>query len=392
MAHFHKHPSGERLSQRTLEVEGTSLTIGLYGYLDSEKQEVLVLNAGSDLMLDRVGVSGDSMLWKITVTPSARATKEVVTDRIFANTQKWDNWDQFEIRFRFPKQKAESLTVRAITNDLFGPNELIWRSVPVPPIDVIDMASYRPNDPAVPLKFRPVEGRTAKAAWFAAKLGSLERSLVLLSPMAGGTKNLLVVITHSFGQNDKYYGALGYSDPLSLKLIQDVTDRFAIARWGAQMLAARSDYSLLLPIRAKGSDEVGPFASQSGIGAQIIARIIGLTGGEIGAESVDLVTFSNGIQTANQFLSLGGKGLSVGRACNQDPAGGVAIASSVSNRQQFLSGHTTGGKARAGFVFLPLPRWVNERQYATLWTHEKSRFNYLHTWCLPQYTLYPAMA
>jgi hypothetical protein len=54
-----------------------------------------------------------------------------------------------------------------------------------------------------------------------------------------------------------------------------------------------------------------------------------------------------------------------------------------------LSGQTTTG-SHVGFEYLPLTRWKNEPNRATMFPNDA--FNYLHTWCIPMYTLYMGMA
>jgi len=113
------------------------------------------------------------------------------------------------------------------------------------------------------------------------------------------------------------------------------------------------------------------------------------TDGAFGINRVEVVTFSSGIYDADQFIAVGGKGLNIQRACNQDPAGGAEISRSVPIRKQYLSGQTTGGP-RPGFEYLPLARWENEPNRKTMFPNDT--FNYLHTWCIPTYTLFLAMA
>ena len=394
MAHFHRYPSGQRISGTQIVVDGNSLTVGLWGYLDDQKQELFVANEGNDLMLQEVGISGNSKLWKISVKPSVLATRDSVKDKIYATTTRWQTWDSFDVTFRFKKQNATTLVVRPITAELFGGPKDIWRSAQIPLIHVVDLTTFRPGQIANELRFLPVPGKTVKFAVFAAKLGAVERAFVLMAPLQGHTRNLLIAISHYFGQQDTYYSNLGYSNPLSLALIKTVTDNFVLKRWGAQLMAARNDYALLMPVRAKaglGVSELGPFVEQSGICTQVVKKIFMLTEGAVGADRVELVTFSNGITAANQFIARGGKGLNIQRACNQDPAGGASILASVPVRRQFISGETTGGRPMPGFEFLPLQRWKNEPNFNTLWPNELGRFNYLHNWCIPRYTLYMAL-
>ena len=97
---------------------------------------------------------------------------------------------------------------------------------------------------------------------------------------------------------------------------------------------------------------------------------------------VNLVTFSSGIYDANTFIASGGRGLKFNLMVNQDPAGGVNIGGPA--RKQYLSGWTTGGP-RAGFEFLPMPRWQNDPKLEEM----KGALGreYLHTWAIPTYTL-----
>src|SRR5262249_24927762 len=120
MAHFHKRPSGQRISGTKVVVDGYSLVVGLWGYLDDQKEELDIVIGGDDLMFEEVGVSGNSKLWKITVRPSVRSTRDSVNDRIYANTKGWQTWDFFDVTFRFKKQDAATLVVRSITTDIFG--------------------------------------------------------------------------------------------------------------------------------------------------------------------------------------------------------------------------------------------------------------------------------
>jgi hypothetical protein len=391
MANFQKHPSGEKLSGTNLVVDGDSITLGLAGYKDFQGQELFVTNQGSELAIFPGDVVGDIKLYTIRVETKARATKTSVSDTIFANTVNWQNWDKFNITFRFHQGEAVTLIVRPVTAKVLGgPEEKIWRSTNVPALWTIDVATFKPGR-SDRLNFFLSKEKPVKVAVFAAKFGFVERAFILMTPLSGKPSNLMIVITHGFGQNDKYYGDLGYSDPLSPPLIQDVNSRFVLERWGAQLMAASSDYALLLPVRAKGGGhgELGPFISQANIGTGIVTSIMGQTDGSFGINRVEVVTFSSGIYEANQFISVGGKGLNIQRACNQDPAGGAEISRSVPVRKQYLSGQTTGGP-RPGFEYLPLARWENEPNRKTMFPNDT--FNYLHTWCIPTYTLFLAMA
>ena len=99
MSHFHKHPSGERISGKTVIVNGNSIVIGVWGKVDFNGQPLFVANEGDDLMIVPTGSAGDSSLWTVTVKPSARK-KSVVRDKLFANTVKWETWDTVQLEFR----------------------------------------------------------------------------------------------------------------------------------------------------------------------------------------------------------------------------------------------------------------------------------------------------
>src|SRR6185369_6107503 len=104
---------------------------------------------------------------------------------------------------------------------------------------------------------------------------------------------------------------------------------------------------------------------------------------------VAVVTFSSGISDCNTFIAAGGAGLKFTRGINQDPAGGVAMSAAVGTRRQYLSGQTTHGAGRAGFELMPLSRWEREPNSGRMFGWDVH--NYLHSWCLPQYTLYLGM-
>lgn len=390
MANFQKHPSGESLSGANLVVDGDSITVALAGYKDFQGQDLFVTNQGSDLAIFPGDVVGNTKLYKISVSTQARATKTSISDRIFANTVNWQTWDKFDLTFRFHQGEAITLIVRPVTGQVLGGSDASWRLTEVPSIWTIDVATFRPGSSGR-LNFLFSRGQQVKVAVFAAKLGFVERAFLLMTPVSGKPSNLMIVITHGFGQNDAYYSGLGYSDPLSPALIQDVNSRFVLGRWGAQLMAASSDYALLLPVRAKGGGhgELGPFISQANIGTGIVTSIMGQTDAAFGINRVEVVTFSSGIYEADQFIAVGGKALNIQRACNQDPAGGAEISRSVPIRKQYLSGQTTGGP-RPGFEYLPLSRWENEPNRKTMFPNDT--FNYLHTWCIPMYTLHLAMA
>lgn len=98
MSHFHKHPSGERISNKTVIINGNTILIGIWGKTDFTGKDLFAVNEGDDLMIVPTGTAGDSSLWTVTVKPSAR-NKPVVRDTIFANTAKWETWDKAVLEF-----------------------------------------------------------------------------------------------------------------------------------------------------------------------------------------------------------------------------------------------------------------------------------------------------
>jgi len=395
MAHFHKHPGQERISGQTLTVQGESITIGLWGYKDNTGQDLIVTNEGDDLAIFPAGTSGNSSLWKISVKQSSRTHLSGLKDKIYAVTTGLQPWDSFQINFNFRPADAATLDVRAITAQLFGGATSIWRRSKVPAIYLITNPPLLPNQNPPVLEFR--QRTTEKAvdfAVFAGKYGSIERAFILVVKADTKPRNLLVVLPHPFaqGRGIQIYGGIGFfKDPLSLPLIRTVIDRFALERWGSQLLAARDDFALLIPVPAGvgHGGEIGPFVTAPHIGAQLIGRLIALSDGRFGPDVVGLCCFSGGIHNANAFAGTGGKGLNIRFGCNQDPVSGTPMTAAIPARRQYLSGYTTGGP-RSGFIYLPESvSWKDEPRYVQM----KAQLGgeYPHTWAIPNYTLYAAL-
>lgn len=384
MAHFHLVPSGRRLSGQTLPVNGDSVTIGLYGSKDAEGNDLLVTNETDHLTILPAGSSGDSVLYTIRVKNAARATRAVVSDTIYALTQRWETWDKFKIEFQFKTVPAGELIVRDVTKDVYGVDTLAYG---LPTISLVNMATFVAGDPANAFSFLGASGHPVSLRLYAAKMGSVERAYWLMLPLNRKAASLMIVISHGFGQKDRYYSDLGYGNPFSKRFLDDVRDRFVLGRWGMQVGYARSDMGLLMPVRARGGtgggSELGPFVSQAGLGTGIVNRVAALAGADTLLQSVGVVTFSSGIYDANTFISTGGKGLPFRLMVNQDPSHGVHISGSGA-RKEYLSGYTTGGP-RAGFEYMPKARWVNDPRRAEM--EARLGREYLHTWALPTYTL-----
>ena len=396
MANFHKHPGMERISGQTLTVQGDSITIGLWGYKDFGGNDLIVTNEGDDLAILPAGTSGSSSLWRIAVKTTSRTHMSTVKGRIMAITSKWEVWDRFDIVFNFKPAEATTLQVRPISSDLFGGGkDDVWRGSSVPGISLVTNVGLLPGQPPPRLNFNvKAQPKDVDFAVFAAKLGAVERAFILVRRRGTRPRNVMVVIPHPFAQGSgtAYYGKLGFfKDPLSIDLIRNVIDRFALARWGAQLFAATNDYALVMPVPAGvgGGGEIGPFVTHSAAGAQIISYMMALTDNGFGAASTGLVCFSGGVHNANAFVAAGGKGLRITFGCNQDPVRGTPLSGAIPVRRQYLSGYTTG-EPRPGFVYLPdPPSWNDEPNY----TKFKAALGgeYPHTWGIPNYTLYMAL-
>jgi hypothetical protein len=383
MPSFVRVPSGEVISNTTVAVAGDHLRVGL-DFADT----LSIASDGDDLAIFPAGGAANTSFFDIRVTQAARATKSWVHSTVFAVGEGFKTIDQFAVDFRFPVTPAHELIVREVTTELYGKAELDLR---VPGLPLIDVASFLAGDPANVLEFTTATP-SMRLRVFAAKWGTVERAYWLMLPWAHKASSLMIVISHTFGQNDRIYRGVDYSNPLSKALLDFVKDHFVTSRWGGQVAAARADMALLMPVRARsgtgGAGELGVFADHGGIGARIVTRIAALADAMAVLQDVGVVTYSNGISDANAFIHAGGSGLKFTRTINQDPAHGVAIASSPT-RKQYLSGYTTGGP-RPGFEYMPDERWVNDPRRAVqqaAWGR-----GYLHDWTLPQYTLALALS
>lgn len=123
MSHFHRHPSGQRISGQTVVVNGNSIVIGVWGQVDFDGQPLFVANEGDDLMIVPSGSAGDSSLWTVTVKPSARK-KSVVRDKLFANTVKWETWDTVQLEFHPVAEVALKLNVSRMAPPNGRPNHV----------------------------------------------------------------------------------------------------------------------------------------------------------------------------------------------------------------------------------------------------------------------------
>jgi hypothetical protein len=341
----------------------------------------VVTNAGNDIAIIPGDTRGSVRLYNLRVSPSVLATKSSLTGTIMATDDlSKPPADQFNVEFRFATQPAHELVVRDVTNEIFGVDQFNFRTGAEP---TVVMSSFKPGDPNNAFDFNPAApGPAVNLRVFAAKIGSIERTYWLMLPF-NTVNSVMVVISHGFGQNWAYYSKLGFGNPMSKPLLLDVRDRFVLRRWGHQVATSRPSMALLMPVRsAGGGGELGPFISQAGLGAKIVASILAQADATAALGEVNLVTFSSGIYDANTFIASGGRGLKFNLMVNQDPASGVNIGGPA--RKQYLSGWTTGGP-RSGFEFLPEPRWQNDPKFEEM----KAALGreYLHTWAIPEYTL-----
>lgn len=381
MPNFQNVPGGQRISNTTVTVRGGTLIVGL-NLNDAAGRDLVVTNAGNDISIIPGETTGGVRLYTLRVNPTVLATKTSLTGTIMATDDlSKPPADQFNVEFRFATQPAHDLVVRDVTNEIFGVDNFGFRTGAEP---TVLMSTFKPGDPNNAFEFdAAAPGPVVNLQVFAAKIGNIERTHWLMLPFNTTVTSLMIVISHGFGQNWAYYNKLGFGNPMSKALLLDVRDRFVLRRWGHQVATSRSSMALLMPVRsAAGGGELGPFISQAGLGAKIVASILAQADALAALREVNLVTFSSGIYEANTFIANGGRGLNFNLMVNQDPSGGVNIGGPA--RKQYLSGWTTGGP-RPGFEFLPMPRWQNDPKFEEM--NAALGREYLHTWALPTYTL-----
>jgi hypothetical protein len=381
MPNFQNVPGGQTISTTTVTVPGGTLTVGL-NLQDAAGRDFAVTHTGNDLGIFPGDITGGVRLYTLRVNSSVLATRSSLTDTIMATDDlSKPPAAQFNVEFRFATQAAHELVVRDVTKEIFGVEKFGFRTGAEP---TVLMSTFRPGDPKNVFEFNPAAaGPVVELYVYAAKIGNIERTYWLMLPFGTTATSLMVVISHGFGQNWAYYSKLGFGNPMSKPLLVDVRDRFVLRRWGHQVATSRSSMALLMPVRsAGGGGELGPFISQGGLGAKIVASILVQADAVAALSEVNVVTFSSGIYDANTFIASGGRGLKFNLMVNQDPAGGVNIGGPA--RKQYLSGWTTGGP-RSGFEFVPMPRWQKDpklEEMKALLGRE-----YLHTWAVPTYTL-----
>lgn len=385
MPSFSRVPGNQVISNTTVVVNGTSLRVLLTGLKDSAGNDLVVTDDTEALSIFPEDGTAELQVYMIRVLQNVAATQSTVSATIMATGDlSKAPATSFKVEFRFKVEPAKELVVRDVTKQIFGVEQFNYITLAGP---MVNMATFRHGDPNNAFGFIDTPGRLVHLRAFAAKFGDVERACWLMMPGNAKPASVMVVISHGFGQNHAYYSNLGYSNPLSKALLLDIRDRFILCRWGQQVMAARSNMALIMPVRARtGGSELGPFVTQQGIGGKIVADILVNADAAGALNDVNVVTFSSGIFDANAFIGIGGKGLKFGLTVNQDPALGAQILGS--KRRQYLSGWTASGP-RAGFEFLPKSRWQNDPKLAEM---EKTLGReYLHTWALPNYTLAMAL-
>lgn len=278
-----------------------------------------------------------------------------------------------------------AIKVTPITKEVLGmesDNHLILQTFPA--ITTIDVATYRRAATDNAPRFSVAPRNVGRLGVFAAENDGDERSVILVLPKQGVPDQLLIGVSHGFGQSAKHYAGKGWSNPRSPALIEFVLLKHVVKRWGAQMLAANKNMALMHIVRAAGRSELGPFAKDGPFVAQAIEEISKATDRAFEAKRVDTFTFSSGIYDYLPFINGMSGHLPLRRIYNIDPP---AQVSAPRPEGATLHQFSRSRRGHPSFEFLPLARWKNEpdgRHYIK--TH--GIFNYLHNWCMPRYVLH----
>jgi hypothetical protein len=300
------------------------------------------------------------------------------------------------IMFRAAAMGGGPITVRPITDSIFGGADRTGlRPATLPAHKLVALSSLRRGDPSNVLEFTQGAEMRARLGVFAAKQDGVERAALLLVPPSGAPDRVLVGITYVFAQsahNLEVFNGLGWSNPLSPPLIKWAANVFIGDHWGRQMMASGKSMAMLLPIRARGHGELGPFAH-----AAFLKKVLHLIAAQTEAfapQRVEMFSFSSGIFALNALLP-GMRG-NLAAVYNIDPTGGTAAGVHGIKAWQVLSGFTTHGKGRAGFEFLGENRWAHEDKFSE--RNDKSVFpwglssGYLHNYVMPHYCLHLGIA
>lgn len=250
-----------------------------------------------------------------------------------------------------------------------------------------------------PLGFVSASATTCRLAIFAVDGPSTSRVVILVLPPVATPSVVLYGVGHTFWQAKDFYDALGWEDPLSPALVQDVLKRHVIERYAPQVLASKKHVALLHIVRAHPGrlatsgvgSELGPFGSDGLFTFEATRQIRGLVGKAFDMAATEAFGYSGGVGDLNAFVTALDKVAAVNTIYNIDPNPNDQAAGPVSaKRRQFLSGTTGTGQPTAGFEWMPLARWTNEPSFAT--KAGLSDFKYLHIHCMAGYALHLGMA
>lgn len=390
MPHFHTQkddPDLTKISGQLMPARGAGFTLWLHDFKRGN-QELDVRSDNAKVTLAKGVESGKSREWKLTGAVGETA-------RITAVGPNGDVKDWCVLLFQ--AGGGPLITIRSLTKLVWGvEDEFHCMISKVPGRHIIDPASFQANTPTNALRFGHVPATTARIGAFLVSRHTFARTLIVSLPSSGTVDGILFGITHTFGQNKAFYDEYGWDDPSSADLIRLVTKRFVLDRWGAQTLAGRKNLALVMPVRSsEGGSELGALTWDGALVKQALEGISALTGRSFGTTHVEAFTFSSGIFDCNRFLTGAGKSLSLKAVYNCDPTSGTpAAAPKGVALKQYLSGETTSQKPRAGFEFMPLPRWKNEPEYrkgGRMHPSPSERFDYLHNHCIPHYTVQLAL-
>ena len=92
MAHFHKLPGDERVSGQSLSVTKSTILLGLWGYLDFSKRELVVVASTSGVTAVPKKTVGNSREWLVTTAICGKV-------RLEARTVDGQVWDWVELTF-----------------------------------------------------------------------------------------------------------------------------------------------------------------------------------------------------------------------------------------------------------------------------------------------------
>lgn len=279
-----------------------------------------------------------------------------------------------------------SQSVRPINREILGmdgTDNLINQIIPA--IGTINVAGFRPGDAGNVLTFGYAPQTTGRLGIFAAEKDGEERAVIMLLPQGRKPDGVLICITQGFGQAADRLNPLGWSNPLSVPFVNFALQKHVINRYGAQMLASGRNLALMYILRARSSNELGPFARDGHFLRFVLGEISSQTADSFLFDDCEAFTFSSGIFEFNSFVAAASGSVNIRAVYAIDPVHSTAAAApGGARRKQYASG--TAGGLVPGFEHLPLRRWANEDEFAS--NTRIGSFEYLHNRCMPLYVLY----